>query len=78
MSRVEVKLNTAGVRELMKSLEMMAICQEHADATLRNLGSGYESNAYVGKNRVNIEVRAESFAARRENAANNTILKALR
>ena len=31
MAKVKIKLNSAGVRRLLKSKEMQAICTEHAE-----------------------------------------------
>lgn len=78
MSKLRFKLNRKGVRELMQSDEMMAVLKEHGDATLAGLGEGYKLSDYVGKTRANVSVKAESFKARRDNAKNNTILKALK
>lgn len=77
MGRIKVVLNRAAVREMLKSPEMEAICKERAVAALQSLGDGYTVNTFQGKNRVNAEIAAESFQARKENMENNTILKAL-
>lgn len=77
MAKVKFELNWQGVRELMKSKEMMDICSEYANNALARLGDGYEVNTYSGENRVNAEVYAQSFAAKRENLKSNTILKAV-
>jgi hypothetical protein len=77
MAKVKFVLNWQGVRELMKSKEMMDICSEYANNALARLGDGYEVNTYSGENRVNAEVYAQSFAAKRENLKSNTILKAV-
>ena len=77
MARVQIKLNREGVRELLKSEEMMAVCEDHANAALSRLGGGYKASSYVGKNRVNVEISAESIKAKYQNAKHNTILKAL-
>jgi hypothetical protein len=77
MAKVKFELNRNGVRELLKSPEMMAVCQGYANRALSSLGDGYEVSTMTGRNRVNAEVRAETFAARKENLENNTILKAL-
>lgn len=77
MAKVEIVLNPAGVRELLKSDDIMQICKEHANRAVSALGDGYAVNTYVGANRVNAEVSAETFLARRDNMKNNTILKAL-
>lgn len=75
---VKFVLNREGVRELLRSKEMMAVCSEYANKALGNLGSGYEVSTYVGTNRVNAEVAAVSYEARKENSENNSILKSIR
>ena len=77
MAKVRFERNRQGVRELLKSKEMMDVCSEYASSALNRLGDGYEMSTHTGKNRVNAEVRAESFAAKRENLKSNTILKAV-
>ena len=77
MAKVKFELNRSGVRELLRSPEMMAVCQGYANRALGSLGKGYEVSTMTGRNRVNAEVRAETFEARKENLKNNTILKAL-
>lgn len=77
MAKVVFKLNREGVRELLRSSEMKDICLEYANNALGRLGDGYEVDSIYGRNRVNAEVRAESFFARRDNLKNNSILKAV-
>lgn len=77
MSNVKFVLNREGVRELLRSKEMMDICSEYANSALARLGSGYEVTTHTGTNRVNAEVSAETFAAKRENLKSNSILKAV-
>ena len=74
---LKFELNRAGVRELMTSSQMMAICKEKADSALSRLGSGYEVTTRIGKNRANAEIRAVSYQAKKENSQSNTILKSL-
>lgn len=78
MAKVEIKLNREGVRELLRSDEMKAICEERANNALKNLGAGYSVNTFTGKNRVNAEITADTFKAKKENLETNSILKALR
>lgn len=78
MAKVEIKLNSEGVRELLRSNNMKAICEERANNALKNLGSGYSVNSFTGKNRVNAEISADTFEAKKENMESNSILKALR
>lgn len=77
MNKLKVVLNKEGVRELLKSEEMLSICKAHADATAAALGEGYEVSTYTGRNRVNAQITAVTREARQENMENNSILKAL-
>lgn len=74
---MKFKLDSAGVRELMKSAEMQAILTEEASAIQNRAGDGYEQDIYVGKNRANAMVRASTYQAKKDNLKNNTLLKAL-
>ena len=78
MSKFKLVLNRAGVRQLMQSEEMQSILKDKADAALNSLGEGYKSDIYIGKNRANAMVWADSIKAKRENLKHNTILKAVR
>lgn len=72
------ELNRSGVRELLTSPEMKAICAEKASEIVSRCGAGYGSDTYTGKNRVNAMVYASTSEAKQDNQENNTILKALR
>lgn len=78
MAKFKFELNGAGVRELMQSPEMMSICKEYADSALSRLGNGYQVTTMVGKTRVNAQVAAVTYQARKENSETNSILKAVR
>lgn len=71
-------LNRKGVSELMKSAPMQTILKEKATAIRNRCGSGYKQDIYVGKNRANAMVSADSYSAKRDNKKNNTLLKAIR
>lgn len=77
MASVRVELNREGVRELLRSQEMMNICSEYANNALNKLGDGYEVTTHTGSNRVNAEVAAVTYAAKSENLKNNSIVKAV-
>ena len=77
MSKGKFKLNRSGVRELMKSAEMLEICTEYANDVRYRAGEGYEVSQHIGKNRVNASVMAVTRSARQDNFDNNTLLKAL-
>ncbi len=78
MSNVKVKLNRSGVRALLQSPAMQKECRKQAEQIRSRCGDGYESDVYVGRNRANAMVWAETSAAKRDNLDNNTILKALK
>lgn len=77
MAKVKFELNREGVRELLRSKEMMDVCQEYANNALGKLGDGYEVTTHTGSNRVNAEVAAVTYAAKKENLNDNTIIKAV-
>lgn len=74
----KIVLNYSGVRELLQSDEMQAICDEHAKAIAKRAGDGYESDTYKGKTRVNSAVYADTYEAKLDNMKNDTLLKALK
>jgi hypothetical protein len=78
MSKIRFKLNRAGVRQLMQSEAMQTVLTDKATAIKNRAGDGYKQDVYVGKNRANAMVSAESFEAKRDNLKNNTLLKAVR
>lgn len=78
MSNVKFKLDKAGVRQLLQSSEMASVCKGYADGIRSRCGDGYEVSTYTGKTRVNASVFAATPDARRDNAQNNTLLKARR
>lgn len=77
MANTKFVLDRAGVRELMLSKEMEAGLENLGSKALARLGDGYSTNTYKGKNRINVEVTADTWQARRENMEANTILKAV-
>lgn len=77
MAKVRFELNREGVRDLLRSKEMMDVCQEYANNALGKLGDGYEVTTHTGTNRVNAEVAAVTYAAKKENLSDNTIIKAV-
>lgn len=77
MAKVRFELNREGVRELLRSKEMMDVCQEYANNALGKLGDGYEVTTHTGSNRVNAQVAAVTYEAKKENLSDNTIIKAV-
>ena len=74
---IKVELNHDGVKELLRSKEMMAVCEEYAQKAVQKFGEGYEVSTHTGVGRVNASVVATTREAIAENNANNTVLKAV-
>lgn len=74
---VKIKLNRAGVRRLLRSSEMKAICSEHAAEIAARCGEGYATDAVTMPTRAIATVYPKTAQARRDNHKNNTIEKAL-
>lgn len=77
MAKVKIVLDTAGVKELLRSDEAMNICDDIGNNALKSLGEGYEVNTQKGRNRAITEVKAVYRQTIADNSQNNTILKAL-
>lgn len=78
MSKMQFKLNRSGVANMMKSEGMQKVLEKKASEIKNRCGEGYEQDIYVGRNRANAMVRAETYEAKKDNAENNTLLKAVR
>lgn len=52
MGKVVIELNSAGIRELLKSAEVAAVCEKEAEKMTRATGVEYVPDVYVGKTRV--------------------------
>lgn len=50
---VKIVLDSAGIRELLKSSEMASICEAQAAKMTRATGMEYVADVYIGRNRVN-------------------------
>lgn len=83
MSKVKVEADLAGYAKLRNSPEIVEMMQGIADKALAQLGDGYTSEVqhYTGSGKLPgkavVKVYAESWAARRENYKNDTIMKAV-
>lgn len=75
MSDIKIKLIKSGVRKLLRSDDMQSAVNSLAFRAQIRLGDGYEVTYRKGKNRVNAEVAAVSYEAKKDNLDNNSILK---
>lgn len=77
MSKVEIELNSAGVRELLQSDPISASVMEAAAGVCARAGDGYEVETYTTSQRAVARVKAATHGARKDNRKNNTLLRAL-
>lgn len=77
MPKVKFELNSAGVRELLKSEKAAVACREHAARIQRAAGEGYVMEDRHYPERTGAAVRPDTAAAAADNLKHNTLLKAL-
>lgn len=76
-SIVDLKLNSDGIQELLKSDAIASTCKEQADAIAERAGEGYEVTSRQYPERTAYAVSAVTKEARQDNLKNNTLLKAI-
>ena len=62
MADVEIELNSAGIRELLKSAEIASVCEAQAARMTRATGVEYTADVYIGRTRVNAGAHMERNA----------------
>lgn len=77
MGKLEIDLNSNGIRELLRSVEIQAELQRQAEKFREKLGDKFETDVYVGQGRANASVFTTDPEAIRENEQTNSILKAM-
>lgn len=81
MADFKFEVNSAGIGELMRSAEMLAIVEDAADAVaavaFEMSGHNYDADAIVGPHRAVGMVKCADAAAYYSNLKHNTLLKAL-
>lgn len=75
--KVEIKLNSAGIQELLKSAEIANKCMQTARSVQARVGDGYEVQSRNYPERTGAAVVAVSQEAIKENLKDNKLLKAL-
>lgn len=78
MSKTKIKLVQANVSsEILKAEEVKEYCEKVAEEVASKAGTGYETNTFTGKHRINVSVAPVTPEAKRDNYTNNTLLKAV-
>lgn len=70
---VRVRMNRAGVRQLLRSPEVVADLERRARAIAEAAGDGHEIDSSVGRNRARVEVRTDTPAAKAREAKHRTL-----
>lgn len=76
-NKVDVKLNSSGIQELMKSESVQELLLATADTVVKRCDGSYATNVYVGKTRANASIITNDSATYHRNLKNNELLKAL-
>jgi hypothetical protein len=77
MGAVVVKINHNGVRELLRSPEVLADLERRARAIAAAAGPGMVVDSEIGPNRARASVRTGTFAARHAEATRRALSRAL-
>lgn len=78
MAKVKIELNREGVREVLRSTEMLKICEKQAEKIKNRVGDEYAVTTKTEKNRVHANVETATFSAMAREPKDHTLLKALR
>lgn len=77
MGNVKFKLNSQGVRELLKSEGIQNACRSKAKSALTMCGEGYAVHDIRYPERSGAVIAATNMRAVNDNKKNNTLLKAV-
>lgn len=77
MAKFRVDVSDAGIQALLKSSEVQALLKEKADRIAAAGGPGMEASSWVGRTRARASVITASGKARRAEATDRALTKAL-
>ena len=81
MANVKVKMNRAGVREVLQSdgvqNDLLARAKAIAASANASSGGGYAADVIAGKNRARAVVKATDRNSAFDNSRNNTLAKSI-
>lgn len=77
MAQARFTADRAAVAQFLKSAEVEAVMQQHADKVAERAGDGYKATTWQGDGRVIGSVETETIRAMRQNRRDNTLLRAL-
>lgn len=77
MAKVQVRMNAAGARSILRSDSVRAFLKARADRIASAAGPGMEASSMVGPNRARASVITATFKARRAEAKDRRLTRAL-
>lgn len=78
MANLKVVLNSSGVKELLKSSEMIRVLEDQAETIARRCSGSYSISTYTGKNRANVSISTSDSKTYYKNLHDNELLKGLK
>jgi hypothetical protein len=77
MANVRIKLNSAGIRQLLRSSEMEADLRRRAERIAATAGEGFEASSMVGPNRARASVITTTYEAMAAEAQERRLTRAI-
>lgn len=77
MTRVRVRMNSKGARQLLRSVEVQRDLRERTRRIAARAGEGMYSEVETGPNRARGEVRTGTRSARKREASSKSLTSAL-
>lgn len=77
VTAVRIELDSQGIEQLLRSQEVGQDLQRRADAVAAAAGEGVRARVYQGRDRVRAQVWTATAAAKKAEAEDRTLLKAL-
>lgn len=77
MVAIRIEMDSAGCKELLRSADVGRDVKRRLDAVAARAGNGHRSKVYQGRDRVRGDVWTATPAARRAEAENRALLRAM-
>lgn len=77
MAKIRIDINDAGIRDLLKSDSVRALLKAKADRIAAAAGPGMEATSWTGRTRARASVITATAKARKAEATNRSLTKAL-
>ncbi len=77
MNSTEIFLEGDGIRQLLRSDEVIECLNEHADNIIGRCEGNYQKSEYVGRNRANVSIYTDDEHTYWKNIHTNELINAL-